>query len=152
MVAIDAIKSGLEKFRPVTKRLTLKKGLNGATIIDDCYNASPDSVSAAIDVLSNYAGEKILVLGDMLELGTVAEQAHLDIGVKAKRLGINRIMATGELTPLTIKSFGNNGEYFKDKSHLIDQLLSRVTADTVILIKGSRSTHMEEVTSALMTD
>ena len=149
-VDIDCIKIGLEKFSSIDGRLSLKKGLHGVTIIDDCYNASPSSVAAALEVLAKYAGEKILVLGDMLELGSIGEQMHLEVGMQAKNLGINRIMALGKFAALTIQGFGMNGEYFMDKTQLIKQLLMKITADTVVLIKGSRSTHMEEVSKALM--
>ncbi|MDL2357833.1 MAG: UDP-N-acetylmuramoyl-tripeptide--D-alanyl-D-alanine ligase, partial [Pseudomonadota bacterium] len=92
-----AIARGLAAFAPVNGRLQRKLAENGATIIDDSYNANPDSVRAAIDVLAQAPAPRILVLGDMGEVGTQGRQFHEEIAAYAASRGIERVLVTGEL-------------------------------------------------------
>ena len=95
---MDAIVRGLAAFRPVAGRLAALHAVSGALVIDDTYNANPDSVRAAIDVLAHAPGAKWLVLGDMGEVGAQGPAFHREIGAFAKERGIERLFATGDLS------------------------------------------------------
>ena len=119
------------------------KWLKGSTLIDDSYNANPDSTKKSIDLLSNYNKKTVLLLGDMLELGTFKKKLHKEIGEYAKSKGINKLIAFGELTKHSIEAFGKNGIFFNDEAKLKDYLRKNITSKNVILIKGSRGMKME---------
>ena len=119
------------------------KWLKGSTLIDDSYNANPDSTKKSIDLLSNYNKKTVLLLGDMLELGTFKKKLHKEIGEYAKSKGINKLIAFGELTKHSIDAFGKNGIFFNDEDKLKDYLRKNITSKNVILIKGSRGMKME---------
>ena len=151
-IMLEDIKQGLEQMVPVGQRLEVKFGSQGVKIIDDSYNANPSSVKAALEVLAKEAGKKILVLGDMLELGSEAVSQHREVGETAKAQGINVMLGTGELTKSATDGFGNDARYYQNKSSLIDDLLTLIDDQTTVLIKGSRSMHMEDVTNALISN
>ncbi|MFL2727778.1 MAG: UDP-N-acetylmuramoyl-tripeptide--D-alanyl-D-alanine ligase [Gammaproteobacteria bacterium] len=119
------------------------KWLRGSLLIDDTYNANPDSTRKSIDLLSMYKKRTILVLGDMLELGKYKKKYHKEIGEYAKNRGINILLGFGDLTKNTINSFGKGGLFFKQEEDLKRFLKENVTAKDVILIKGSRGMTME---------
>ena len=146
---LEQIKAGLETMAPVRGRLQSRQGVNGATVFDDTYNANPDSLYAAIRVLAGCIGRKILVLGDMAELGTGAEAMHSDAGHAARDAGIHGLFVIGELARNTVDAFGANGMCFDDYDALIDALRDAMDADTTLLVKGSRRMHMETVTDAI---
>ncbi len=146
----DALIQGLSKLNPVGKRLTKYKGLHDSVIIDDSYNANPLSVSAALEILAHYKGERILVLGDMAELGSKEEYFHVEVGKKAKNLGINKLYAFGRLSKHTVDAFGKNSFYFQDQESLIATLKSDLHSSTIILVKGSRALRMENIVQALI--
>lgn len=145
----DAIKQGLEKVRPVQGRLQKLKGVNQAQLINDSYNANPASLQAALEWLAAQQGEKILVLGDMFELGADASAHHRQAGEKAKQMGINALLAIGDLGKEAVTGFGLDGHYFPDYAGLIAYLKSIMDASKIILIKGSRGMHMETVVNAV---
>lgn len=147
---MSMIKTGLELLQPESKRLVEKIGKNGAHIIDDSYNANPASVVAAIDILAQKSGKKILVLGQMNELGEHTAALHQQIGSIAKQAGIDELHAFGDLTRYTVESFGVQGFYYTNKKQLIAALLPRLASDAVIIIKGSRGMQMEQVVEALL--
>ncbi len=149
-VTLTAIKAGLESMQPVNGRLVMKQSAAGARIFDDTYNANPFSVQAALQVLSNYSGERVLVLGDMAELGANTEQMHSDIGRLAKELGINRLYAWGKLSRATVQAFGEGGVHFEDKERLSAAVRSVLQPAMTVLVKGSRSAKMEQVVAALL--
>jgi UDP-N-acetylmuramoyl-tripeptide--D-alanyl-D-alanine ligase len=105
------IAKGLHSFGGVYGRLERKAALNGAVLIDDTYNANPDSMKAAIDVLVKQVGDKILVLGDMGELGADAKQMHTEIGAYAKAAGLNRLYCLGDMSVATVSGFGAGAEH-----------------------------------------
>ena len=148
----QAIVAGLTQVIPVSKRLIKSKGLAGANIIDDTYNANPLSVTAALEILSHAKGEKIFVFGDMGELGNEAERFHVEIGKKAKNLGIDRLFAYGKLSELTAAAFGENGIHFEDQASLIAALKTKLHANATVLIKGSRSSRMENIVQAIIQE
>ena len=151
-VPLSTIKTGLEATVPVYKRLVIRKGHAGAIIIDDSYNANPMSVTAAIHILAQKSGEKILALGDMRELGPLAMQYHEQIGQTAKQLGINRLYAYGQLSAATVKAFGPQGQHFPNQSELIDALRAQLRPNVTVLVKGSLSTNMGKVVTALIEE
>lgn len=149
-VDIQEIKRALELFMPVKGRLEFHKSLREAIVIDDSYNANFDSTLAAIDVLADQQGKKILILGDMLESGGAAVELHEDVGRIAKEKGIDELLAFGELSQATAKAFGDDGQYFLEKQELIDFAVKQLHENVSILVKGSRGMRMEEVVNQLV--
>jgi UDP-N-acetylmuramoyl-tripeptide--D-alanyl-D-alanine ligase len=145
----DAIVRGLEAFAPVGGRLQRKQALCGATVIDDSYNANPDSVRAAIDVLAQAAAPRILVLGDMGEVGTQGQQFHEEIGAYAKSRGIETVLATGELARHLASSGARHFEQFDELLAALDSQLGS-KSDATVLVKGSRFMKMERVVQHLI--
>ena len=119
------------------------KWLKGSTLIDDSYNANPDSTKKSIDLLSNYNKKTVLLLGDMLELGRYKNKLHKEVGEYAKSKGISKLIAFGNLTRHSIDGFGKNGIFFNDETKLKNYLRKNITSKNVILIKGSRGMRME---------
>ncbi|MBN2689901.1 MAG: UDP-N-acetylmuramoyl-tripeptide--D-alanyl-D-alanine ligase [Gammaproteobacteria bacterium] len=148
-VPLSQIKSGLEEVQSVAMRLKKREGINGALIFDDTYNANPSATIAAIKLLAALKGEKFLVLGEMASLGSEAERFHYEVGAMARDLGIDRLFACGEFGKTTAKGFGKDGVYFKTKDELVLALLKVIDKNSVVLIKGSRISKMEEVVDRL---
>ncbi|HEV2613368.1 MAG TPA: UDP-N-acetylmuramoyl-tripeptide--D-alanyl-D-alanine ligase [Gammaproteobacteria bacterium] len=148
-IKVDVIKSALEKMNPEHGRMEVKQGLNGAKIIDDTYNANPLSFRAAIESISHDKAKKILVLGDMRELGETAVELHRECGKLAKSSGIDQIFATGELMKEFVKSFGEHAQHYNNQAELIKALLPCLSKDVLVLVKGSRSMKMENVVNAI---
>ncbi|MFA5678273.1 MAG: UDP-N-acetylmuramoyl-tripeptide--D-alanyl-D-alanine ligase [Pseudomonas sp.] len=149
-VSLTAIATGLAALQPVTGRGKPLAGHGGALIIDDCYNANPASVRAAIDVLAGLDGRRVLVLGDMGELGDTEQQAHRQIGEYARDCGLDGLYATGTLSSLAVTAFGEGGRSFVDRGALATALKTELNPHTRVLVKGSRSAGMEEVVAALV--
>jgi UDP-N-acetylmuramoyl-tripeptide--D-alanyl-D-alanine ligase len=141
---------GLESFAAVKGRLQRKAGFNGASIIDDTYNANPDSMKAAIDVLASQPGMQIFVMGDMAELGVDAAQMHADIGLYAKQKGIPQLLTFGELSQQASQVFGVNAQHFTNLDALVLRLNNSMQANTTVLVKGSRFMQMERVVDAIV--
>ena len=144
----EHICAGLAGFTGVKGRLQKKTGRHGSTFIDDSYNANPDSVLAALKVLSLHAGKKIVVLGDMGELGEQAASLHAQMGLAAQQAGIDRLFALGDLTRETVAAFGPGAMHFDRIETLLGDLEKALGADTTVLVKGSRFMHMERVVQA----
>lgn len=145
------IQQGLAKFSPVGGRMSRHNGINNVLIIDDSYNANPGSVRAAIDVLAALKGTRILVLGDLAELGENEKELHASLGEYAEQKNIDHFFTLGILSKHASEAFGSQvGEHhFIARDLLIAQLKDLATPDTTILIKGSRSAKMDLVVSAL---
>src|SRR5471032_2198228 len=137
-VPVDAIKLGLDSFAPVSGRLQKKAAANGAVVIDDSYNANPDSVRAAIDVLA---------LGDMGEVGTQGREFHEEIGAYAQSQGIEQVLVTGELAR---HMRGASIRHFEQFDALLAAVDAAVTSTATVLIKGSRFMKMERVVQHLI--
>lgn len=146
---LSAVREGLGAFRGVKGRLQRKPGMHDALLLDDTYNANPDSVRAGIDVLAATVGKKILILGDMGEIGEMTGQFHDEIGGYAKSQGIDRLFAIGESSALAAHNFGQGGQHFKKMEDVIEAARGELTADTTVLVKGSRFMRMERVVAAL---
>ncbi|MBE9568591.1 MAG: UDP-N-acetylmuramoyl-tripeptide--D-alanyl-D-alanine ligase [Proteobacteria bacterium] len=150
-IPLDDIMASLSTFENINGRLAMLDSSAGYKVIDDTYNANPLSVSAAIDVLAGMTGDTVLVLGDMAELGEQSEKMHAEIGSKAKYAGISALYATGVLSENAVKAFGSNGFYYQSQDDLIAGLINNLTADDVVLVKGSRSAAMERVVERILT-
>lgn len=146
---LDAVAEGLSGFSGTRGRLQSGPGLHGSTILDDSYNANPDSVRAAIDVLAATPGRKVLVLGDMGEIGGTSAQIHDEIGGYAKSKGIDELHALGEMSLVAARNFGEGGRHYASLEALVEAVGKRLDADTVVLVKGSRFMGMERVADAL---
>jgi UDP-N-acetylmuramoyl-tripeptide--D-alanyl-D-alanine ligase len=127
---------------------------NGALLIDDSYNANPGSVAAAIDSLAAACAldkrQSVLVLGDMAELGETAEVLHAQIGSAAKTQGIDALYTCGRLSAATSAAFGPQARHFNTRDELILALKQNSAANQRILVKGSRSSRMDEIVNALV--
>ncbi|TAN86717.1 MAG: UDP-N-acetylmuramoyl-tripeptide--D-alanyl-D-alanine ligase, partial [Gallionella sp.] len=146
-VPLEIIAAGLEKFAGVAGRLQRKAARHGATLIDDTYNANPASLRAAISVLAQAEGKRVLVLGDMGELGDNAAAFHAEIGGEARRAGIEKLYALGALSGNAAREFGSGAQHFERIEDLQDALEKELDADTTVLVKGSRFMKMERVVS-----
>jgi UDP-N-acetylmuramoyl-tripeptide--D-alanyl-D-alanine ligase len=144
-IPLETIAAGLEKFSGVAGRLQRKTALHGASLIDDTYNANPSSMRAAINVLAQAPGKRILVLGDMGELGDESAALHAGIGAEARRAGIEKLYALGALSVNTVREFGSGAQHFGQIEDLQDALEDELDANTTVLVKGSRFMKMERV-------
>ena len=149
---LQDIQAGLEKLKSVSGRLEVKRGVNGARVLDDTYNANPGSLAAGVEVLKSASGERLLVLGDMGELGEAAAEIHRRVGQLARSLGIEQLYAVGELTKEAVQAFGPGARHFDSQEALIDSLRQGMHADMTILVKGSRLMQMERVVAGIVTD
>ncbi|RZI43575.1 UDP-N-acetylmuramoyl-tripeptide--D-alanyl-D-alanine ligase [Herbaspirillum sp. HC18] len=146
----DAVIRGLEAFAPVNGRLQRKTAKSGALVIDDTYNANPDSVRAAIDVLSHAAAPRVLVLGDMGEVGDEGPQFHVEVGTYARDKGIEHLLTLGQLARHSSSAFGSGATHFEDIDAINQAAEALVTAGTTALVKGSRFMKMERVVQHLV--
>lgn len=148
-VPFSAIVKALNNFKAPKGRLSIVPcGVANWQVIDDTYNANPESMRAAINVLSTVNHKKILVLGDMGEVGENAAQMHAEIGAFAKEKGIDALFALGNFSKLAAETFGDNAKFFENAQMLVAELKKENTP-AVILVKGSRFMRMEKIVEAL---
>ena len=143
-LVLKDIKKKLETFKPVSSRLKIHKLENGITIIDDCYNANPSSFKAAILFLSSLNEKKLVLMGDMVELGNDARKFHTEIGEYAKAQGVSKFLSIGSQSKFASDVFGKNGYHFESADRLKSFLKNSIDSHSCILIKGSRSSKLEE--------
>ena len=151
-VPLDVIARGLDSFEPVKGRSrSLHGDIDGAkfTLIDDTYNANPDSVRAAIEVLAGLPSPRLMVLGDMGEVGSNGPQFHAEAGQYAKTLGIESLFTIGELSSIASTQFGS-GIHAASMADLKDAVLTSLSQYRSILVKGSRFMKMEQIVEAIM--
>ena len=148
-VGLDAIARGLALFRPVQGRLQKKDARQGAVVLDDTYNANPDSVIAAIEVLARAGGQKFLVLGDMGEVGAQGAAFHAEIGRHARAAGIDRLYLLGESCAHVAAAFGEGARRYAELDALLAELEPGLARGVTVLVKGSRFMRMERVVQAL---
>ena len=150
-LSIDAatIARGLARFVPAPGRLVRRRAAGGAALIDDTYNANPDSVRAAIDVLAACPGPRVLVLGDMGEVGERGPEFHREVGAWARERGIDRLLALGEASRASAEAFGPGAVHHDDVGSLIAGAAALAREGGTILVKGSRFMRMERVVDAL---
>ncbi len=143
------VKTGLEKLTPVAGRLAVTE-VNGIRVIDDSYNANPQSVCAAIDLLATMSGRRVLVLGAMAELGPDSVRLHVDVAAYAREQGIDRLLVVGVHATAQAAAFGDGGDAFADKEALTAALEAELDSGDSVLVKGSRSSAMDTVVSHLL--
>lgn len=158
-VDLQTVKKGLESLQAVPGRLAIIKGMQGCNLLDDTYNANPASVNAAIDVLAEVSGTRVMVLGDMGELGgndETIKSIHADIGAKANHAGIEKMFCFGKYSAKACEGFGSPENAYSEMDELTSSLIStlknNIGADMTILVKGSRSAHMERVVDVLRAE
>jgi len=149
-VSNEKIVKGLQAFAPVSGRLQAKQANAGALVIDDTYNANPDSVKAAIDVLAAAKNTTTLVLGDMGEVGADGAAFHQEVGQYAKIRGINKLFTLGNLAQASTLAFGIGAQHCENLDQLLIQLKSNAQMGNTILVKGSRFMKMERVVAHLV--
>ncbi|MWL88513.1 UDP-N-acetylmuramoyl-tripeptide--D-alanyl-D-alanine ligase [Cupriavidus sp. SW-Y-13] len=153
-VDLAAIQRGIAGFAAVKGRLQVKHTPAGVVVIDDTYNANPDSVRAAIDVLAGFAAPRVLVLGDMGEVGDQGPAFHAEIGAYARERGIETLWTLGELAPHAVQSYGAGARHFDKAEALLDALQQDregvVAGAAAVLVKGSRFMRMERMVDALV--
>ena len=144
-----AMRDALARFAGVPGRLQRRRAASGATVIDDTYNANPESMKAALQVLAEEAGRKVFVMGDMGELGAEAPAMHAEVGRFAAQLGVDRLLAIGEASREAVRAFGASAAHFETIDALVDAAKREAAAAATLLVKGSRFMEMERVAEAL---
>ena len=142
---IEEFLDGMNGLQNAPQRLDLKTWVKQSQVIDDTYNANPDSMRAAIDVLCQFKGRKIAILGDMAELGRYRKKLHIAVGDYAKIHGVDCLLGYGDLIRHAVFAYGDNAFFFNKKTELMDFLKKNLVGKEKILIKGSRSMRMEEI-------
>ena len=148
--SLKSIGEGLGSLVPVNRRLNPRVGFNSCCVVDDTYNASPSSFKAAIDVLVLFPERKILIAGDMKELGSEAEESHRKVGRYASDSGVDGLWTVGDLSSLASAELGKKGKHFATTNELIYACKALAASDVVFLVKGSRGAHMEVIVDELI--
>ena len=149
-VPINIMKEGIEATKPFSGRLEIIDSSSEAIIINDSYNANPSSMREAIDVLVSMKGKKILVIGDMAELGNNTNKYHRELGEYIKKSQIDFTLAIGSQTKITMQQLDKNEFWFDSKEALLSKLLKIIDSKSIILVKGSRFMRMEELVSKII--
>ena len=153
-VPLDVIAQGLNTFEPVQGRsraFDIHCQGRGITVVDDTYNANPDSVRAAIDVLAELPAPRLLVLGDMGEVGTQGPEFHQEVGLHAAQMGIDHVLCLGELAAFTAQACGPKAQHLDSIDALNNAVTQRLPQLGSVLVKGSRFMKMERVIAAIQT-
>ena len=143
------MQAGLRAFAGVPGRLQRRRGASGSWVIDDSYNANPESMKAAIRVLAAERGRRVLAMGDMGEMGEASAALHAEVGAFARTQGIDALFALGEASREAAREFGPGARHFDDAAALIDAATAEAARGATILVKGSRFMQMERVADAL---
>ncbi|CAN7390293.1 UDP-N-acetylmuramoyl-tripeptide--D-alanyl-D-alanine ligase [Pseudorhodoferax sp. LjRoot39] len=151
-VPIASIAAGLAAFEPVKGRSRALALPKGRTLVDDSYNANPDSVAAAIAVLAALPGPRLLVLGDMGEVGDAGPRFHAEAGAQARAAGIEHLLALGVQSAGTVAAFGAGARHFDDAQALVEAACALAPQVASVLVKGSRFMKMERVVEALQQE
>ena len=148
-VPLHAMQAGLAGFVGVPGRLQRRRGISGSVVIDDSYNANPESMKAAVEVLAAEPGRKVFVMGDMGELGDEALAMHAEVGSFAKVAGIDALLALGEASRHAVQAFGKGATHFVEVDALARAAAREAAAGSTILVKGSRFMRMERIAEGL---
>ncbi|WP_457675715.1 UDP-N-acetylmuramoyl-tripeptide--D-alanyl-D-alanine ligase [Thiolapillus sp.] len=148
----EDMEAGLASLRPVAGRLCSVQGRGGMRVIDDSYNANPDSVGMAIALLARAPGRRVLVLGDLGELGADATALHESLGVRAREAGVDCLVTCGELSAACSRGFGEGATHFATQKELLEFLRGSLDAGDTVLVKGSRAAAMDKVVRALCAE
>lgn len=153
---LPQIKTGLESFATIKGRLNPLLGINDSLVIDDSYNANPESSKAALDVLSGFTGERIAILGGMGELGETSDELHYQVGLHARSCGIERLLCFGAPAHSGVanyaRGFGQHAQCYNDLETLLHELAPTLANGSTVLVKGSRAAEMERVVASLIAD
>jgi UDP-N-acetylmuramoyl-tripeptide--D-alanyl-D-alanine ligase len=149
-LTLAEIREGLEAVRPAPGRLSVRRSGGGAMVVDDCYNANPGSVRAAIDLLAACSGRRTLLLGAMRELGEDSIALHRETGEYARAAGIEQLWGVGPELSGAVEAFGSGGRHFADRDAAAAALHGQFGRDDTVLVKGSRGAAMERVLAALL--
>jgi UDP-N-acetylmuramoyl-tripeptide--D-alanyl-D-alanine ligase len=150
-LGLTEIRDGLESLEAVSGRLCVQKTSSGVNVIDDCYNANPGSVRAAIDTLADCKGRRILILGVMAELGDESALLHREIGEYARAAGLEAFWGVGPELEESTRCFGEGGMFFPDRNVAVNAIDGFFAAGDTVLVKGSRSAGMEMVLQAILS-
>lgn len=148
-VAPTAIAAGLAGYAGTGGRLQRKPGPGGAVLVDDTYNANPDSMRAALDWLGGQPGRRVLVMGDMGELGADALALHAQVGEHARQRGVHALLGLGAAAPAAVNAFGRGGRHFDSVDALAAAARAECAPGVTVLVKGSRFMQMERVVERL---
>ena len=156
-IPLADITSGLALMSPVSGRMQVRKGIGEWSVVDDTYNANPVSLNAALEMLSTLSGAKIVVMGDMAELGDEAVALHEQAGRIAREHGIDKLYGVGPLCVNTVKAFGAGAKHYDSQLELINDLITDLHSvctcqANTILVKGSRGAGMERIVASLVSD
>jgi UDP-N-acetylmuramoyl-tripeptide--D-alanyl-D-alanine ligase len=148
-VDLASVQAGLASLAPVPGRLCPRRA-GALRLIDDTYNANPDSIAAAIAVLVGLPGRHWLVLGDLGELGPQSLDLHREVGERALAAGVERLATVGDLSAAASAAFGSGARHFRDPALLVEALRIELAEDDLVLVKGSRAARMERVVKVLL--
>lgn len=152
-IGLEDVCEGIQRMKAVPGRLAQREGVRGSLILDDSYNASPSSFRAAIEVLVSLARERnaipVLIAGDMAELGDRSVALHRQLGRDAQNGGVTQLWACGRHAEDVVAGLGIDALAFPDREALIRHARGQLSANSVLLIKGSRSAGMQDVVTAL---
>jgi UDP-N-acetylmuramoyl-tripeptide--D-alanyl-D-alanine ligase len=149
-VPAAAMERALATFAGVPGRLQRRRAPGGAVVIDDTYNANPESMKAALAVLAAEPGRRVFVMGDMGELGAQSAAMHAEVGEFARRAGVEVLLALGEASRHAAEAFGAGARHFADAKELAAAAAAEAGAGATLLVKGSRFMQMERVADALV--
>ncbi len=148
-IPVEDMREGLAAFKGVPGRLQRRRGVSGSIVIDDSYNANPESMKAAIRVLAAEPGRRVMAMGDMGELGAQSDAMQSEVGAFAREAGIDALLALGDASRHAVRSFGSGAAAFDDIAALIAAAGREAAAGATVLVKGSRFMRMERVADAL---
>ncbi|WP_232020238.1 UDP-N-acetylmuramoyl-tripeptide--D-alanyl-D-alanine ligase [Sulfuriflexus mobilis] len=151
-VSLEEVRDGLLNMQNVKGRLRAQTASNGAMLIDDTYNANPSSLQAGLDVLEMMPGKRVLVLGDMGELGEEAISLHEGVAAQAREANVQFLYALGENSRYAVEAFGVGGQHFTEHDDLLQALREQLDENCVVLIKGSRLMQMERIVTGLLEE
>ncbi|MBQ7896189.1 MAG: YjjG family noncanonical pyrimidine nucleotidase [Oscillospiraceae bacterium] len=144
----EEIVAGIAAYETVGRRAALVD-TGFVSLVDDCYNANPDSVKSGIDSLCKMDGRKVCILGDMLELGQGEGEMHFDCGKYALDKGVSLVLCSGPLSKETVRGAGERGLWFESRAELIEALPKLIQKGDAVLVKASRSMKFEEISEAV---
>ncbi len=156
-IPVDQICKGLQKYKPALGRINFIKGIKQSVILDDSYNASPASVKEALSIISRIPQEnKMVVLGDMLELGDLSQPSHEEIGKIISGMDISKLVTVGSMGKVILDSAVQNGfdeakaNWFATSDEAKDFVRDSLISESAVLIKGSQSIRMEKISKELL--
>jgi UDP-N-acetylmuramoyl-tripeptide--D-alanyl-D-alanine ligase len=151
-ISAEAIVKGLAEMKGVPHRLQIRTGINRSKIIDDSYNANPGSYQQALAVLQSFSGEHWLVLGDFGELGDDNDAIHTQMGIDAKKSGVEKLWTVGKSSKLATDSFGAGSQHFNSVAEMQQQLKNALADNITCLIKGSRFMQLDKLADWLAVE